>query len=350
VTSGRPRALVLDEPTTGLDPAAKDLVLRQLDDLATRRELAVVLVTHDLDAAVRLCGRVLVLRGGALVEQGPARTVLTTPATAYVRELVRAVPSVAATGRPGRPAVTGPPVLRVRDLAAGHRQGRDDRPVVSGVSFEVRAGECLALLGPSGSGKTTVARCVAGTHRRSGGTVSLHGADLTAAVRDRTVDQRRRIQVVPQHPVGSLNPRRTIGATLMRPLRLLQGLDRAAARREAARLLAEVGLSADLLDRHPGRLSGGQSQRVAIARALAARPDVLICDEMTSSLDVRVQAAVLDLLDELRARFCPAVLLITHDAGVVARTADRVLVLDGGAGTTLGVGDFLGRVAAEPLP
>jgi peptide/nickel transport system ATP-binding protein len=341
-TAGRPRALVLDEPTTGLDPVAKDLVLQQIDDLARRHGLALVVVTHDLEAAARSCDRVVVLRGGVLIEEGPARTVLTTPSTAYARELVAAVPSLAGpsprsavpvtSGSPD-PAVAAPPsgertpVLRVRDLSAAHRDGRRSRPVLSGISFEVHAGECLALLGPSGSGKTTIARCVAGTHRRSGGRVELDGADLAADVHDRTVDERRRIQVVPQHSAGSLNPRRTVGAAIARPLSLLHGLDRSAAREEAGRLLSSVGLSAHLADRYPAELSGGQCQRVTIARALAARPQLLICDEMTSSLDVRVQAAVLDLLDDLRERLSLAVLLITHDLGVTARAADHVLTL-----------------------
>jgi peptide/nickel transport system ATP-binding protein len=358
-TAGRPRALVLDEPTSGVDPHARELVLEQIAGLARRQELTLVVVSHDLDATARLCDRVVVLVGGAVVEEGPA--VLTAPVTPYARELVAAVPTLPARRPPRVPAPAAaavrpvpsdgaPPALRVTDLSAGHRDGRRIRPVLSGVSFDVRPGECLALLGPSGSGKTTIARCVAGTHRRSGGRVELDGVELAADVHDRTVDQRRRIQVVPQHSAGSLNPRRTVGAAIARPLRLLHGLDAAAAARQTERLLAVVGLPEHLADRYPAELSGGQCQRITIARALAARPQVLVCDEMTSSLDVRVQAAVLDLLDELRESLRIAVLLITHDAGVTARSADRVLVLGAGAGECLPVGEFVRRHLADRFP
>ncbi len=196
------------------------------------------------------------------------------------------------------------------------------------VSLTVSAGEGTALVGSSGSGKTTVARCVAGPHLAEQGTIALAGDALQRDVRRRTVDQRRRIQLIPQDPLGSLNPRWRAGQSVARPLRVLHGLDAATARLRVAELLERVRLAPGLADRYPSQLSGGQRQRVAIARALAAGPELLLCDEITSALDTSMQATVLDLLDELRRDL--GLLFVTHDLGIVARVADRVVVLDHG--------------------
>ena len=338
-TAGSPRVLILDEPTTGLDPEARLRALEAIDALARERGLSLVMVTHDLPAAAALCDRVAVLCGGTLVEQGPVIDVLENPAAPYTRELVRAfprIPDVVPAARvnanvpsePGSPLA--PPVLRVQDLAASHRDGRIRRTVVSGISFEAGPGECVALLGLSGSGKSTIARCVAGFHHPDTGIVELAGHRLAPDIRDRTVDERRRIQMVAQHSTGSFNPARTIGDALARPLRLLHGMNAEQAHQRALSLLDAVGLPGRLAGRHPGELSGGQCQRAAIARALAAEPSVLICDEMTSNLDAKVQADILDLVADLRADLRIAVLLITHDLGVLARAADRVLILEDG--------------------
>ncbi len=332
-TSGDPLALILDKPTTGLDDRVRDLVLAQIKEVVRRRGQTLVVITHDLLAAAKLCDRVVVMRDGSLVEDGPISTVLTAPASAYARDLVEAVPKLEeAWQRPEKASTQAPSrsVLQVTDLSAGYRERRRYQEVFSGITFDIRAGECFALLGASGSGKTTIARCLSGTHRRATGTVELSGLLLAPDIRSRTVDQRRRVQVVPQHSAGSLNPRRTIGASIMRPLRLLRGLTGDAAVTETARLLAAVHLPATLLDRYPSQLSGGQRQRIAIARALAAEPDLLICDEATADLDVRVQASILELLDELRSQRSLAMLLIAHDLGVVARCADRVALLEEG--------------------
>ena len=356
-TAGSPRALILDEPTTGLDPEARRRALEAID--ARERGLSLVMVTHDLPAAAALCDRVAVLRGGVLVEQGPAIDVLENPAAPYTRELVRAFPRIpdvvpAAHAAANAPSDSGSPlaepVLRVRDLAASHRDGRSRRTVVSGISFEAAPGECVALLGLSGSGKSTIARCVAGFHRPDAGTVELAGRRVALDIRDRTVDERRRVQMVAQHSSGSFNPARTIGDALARPLRLLHGMTAEQAHQRTLSLLDAVGLPGRLAARRPGELSGGQCQRAAIARALAADPSVLICDEMTSNLDAKVQADILDLVAGLRADLRVAVLLITHDLGVLARAADRVLVLEHGR---LRDPDEAGHVLAtyaHPLP
>jgi peptide/nickel transport system ATP-binding protein len=201
---------------------------------------------------------------------------------------------------------------------------------VRDLSLSISPGSCLALVGESGSGKTTAARCIAGLHRPAGGSVSLDGNALAPHARDRSRNERRRIQLIFQNPFESLNPRHRVGQAIIRPARVLRGLDRAQEQRELADLLEQVRLPSRTASRFPAELSGGERQRVAIARALAAAPAVLVCDEVTSALDVSVQAAVLDLLDDLRRRLGLAILFITHDLGVVAAIADDVIVLERG--------------------
>ncbi|MFE3652100.1 ABC transporter ATP-binding protein [Streptomyces sp. NPDC059152] len=339
-----PAVAVLDEPTTGLDVLTRRRVLDEIGRLAAERGLTLVFITHDLPAAARLTDRLAVLRGGRLVEDGPVDEVLHRPRAAYTAELVRAVPDVAEAvrDRPDRSPAGGPsartaggpagagPVLAVRGLRAGHGRGARRVTTAAGVSFAVARGECVALLGASGTGKTTLVRCLSGHHRPDQGVVELAGAPVAPRLRDRSVAQRRWVQLIAQDATGSLNPRRTVAAAIARPLRVLRGLDRDAAAGETRRLLGLVGLSAECADRLPGGLSGGQRQRVALARALAAGPEVLLCDEITASLDVRVQAEILRLLAELRRDLGLGLLLVSHDLGVVARLADRVLVLDRG--------------------
>jgi peptide/nickel transport system ATP-binding protein len=216
------------------------------------------------------------------------------------------------------------------------------------VSFVLASGECLALVGESGSGKTTIARCIAGLHVPSAGRIVFAGTPLPPTAKARPREARRRIQIVFQNPTDSLNPRRRVADEIARPARILRGLSRTEARDEVGGLLERVRLPARLATRFPGELSGGELQRVAIARALAAHPDLLVCDELTSALDVSVQAAVLDVLSELRAELGLAVLFISHDLGVVASVADRVLVLERGAVREQGrVDDVLARPQSD---
>jgi peptide/nickel transport system ATP-binding protein len=224
----------------------------------------------------------------------------------------------------------GSPLLAVEGLRAEYGRGGSAFVAADRVSFALARGECLALVGESGSGKTTIARCVAGLHQPAAGRISLDGGELAGRARRRTAEARRRIQIVFQNPYDSLNPRHRGVDSIAWPARQLRGLSRAEARAEAAELLERVRLPARLARRFPGELSGGERQRVAIARALAAKPDVLVCDEITSALDVSVQAAVLEVLAELRAGLGLSLLFITHDLGVVASVADRVIVLDRG--------------------
>jgi peptide/nickel transport system ATP-binding protein len=222
------------------------------------------------------------------------------------------------------------PLLAVEHLRAVHRSRHGSVVAADDVSFALASGECLALVGESGSGKTTIARCIVGLHPPAAGRVLLDGIPLAAAAKGRSKDARRRCQIIFQNPYESLNPRHRVGYAIARPARILRELSGRDAEQETARLLDLVRLPARLADRFPGELSGGERQRVAIARALAANPDLLICDEITSALDVSVQAAILELLADLRAKLDVALLFISHDLGVVASIADRVLVLADG--------------------
>ncbi len=230
-----------------------------------------------------------------------------------------------------RRSVSEAPLLQVETLQAGYR-GRHERTVAaSRVSFSVEQGACVALVGESGSGKTTIARCVVGLHEPDSGRILLDAKPLAGRAGRRTREERRRIQIVFQNPYDSLNPRHRVADEIARPARVLRGLSKSDADVEVERLLERVRLPARLGRRFPSELSGGERQRVAIARALAAAPDLIVCDEVTSALDVSVQAAVLELLTELQEELGLALLFITHDLGVVASVADRVLVLDRGS-------------------
>jgi peptide/nickel transport system ATP-binding protein len=234
-------------------------------------------------------------------------------------------------GRGPAAALESTALLEVSGLEANYRSGRGRSTAVHDVSFAIEQGRCVALVGESGSGKTTVGRCIAGLHVPSNGSIVFDGAQLAGAAGSRPLEPRRRIQIVFQNPFESLNPRHRVRSSIERPLRVLRQLSRTAAEAEVGELLERVRLPMRLGDRFPSELSGGERQRVAIARALAAKPDLLICDEVTSALDVSVQAAVLELLQELQRELRLSMLFITHNLGVVACIADSVLVMDRGS-------------------
>ncbi len=248
-------------------------------------------------------------------------------------------------GRAAQAVAESAPLLEVAGLEARYRSSRSAGPAVDAVSFTVEQGRCVALVGESGSGKTTIGRCIAGLHVPAAGTISFDGVPIAGAARKRPLEVRRRIQIVFQNPFESLNPRQRVRSAIIRPLRVLRRLSRAEAEKEVGELLERVKLPARLGDRFPVELSGGERQRVAIARALAARPDLLICDEVTSALDVSVQAAVLELLQELQRDLRLSMLFITHNLGVVACIADSVLVMDRGSLCETGT---VSEVLAQP--
>jgi peptide/nickel transport system ATP-binding protein len=200
----------------------------------------------------------------------------------------------------------------------------------------VRQGECLALVGESGSGKTTLARCIAGLHAGHSPPISLRQRPLPSSVRARDQADRRAIQYVFQNPYASLNPRRTVGESIARPLHIFFGLSGEEIRRRVAAQLERVALSPSMAIRYPDQLSGGERQRVAVARALAAEPELLVCDEITSALDVSVQAAIMELLVELRREMGLAMLFVTHNLPLIRTVADRVAVMSAGRIVELG--------------
>lgn len=326
-----PSVLVLDEPTSSLDLLTRRLVLQEIERQVEQRGVTLIVISHDLGMVSQLTDDILVLRNGDAVEQGSVSATLTKPQHHYTRDLVDAYE------RPGQRlshngagSTSSAPTLAVHGLTASFGKGKQRTAVVKDVDFEIAPGECLALIGMSGAGKTTIARCVIGLHEPDKGVVEADGNALEPRVQDRSIDGRRAIQLVPQDPQGSLNPRRRVGDILRHSLRRMRGLAKADAEAEARQLMERVRMSPGLLSRFPRELSGGERQRIAIARALAAEPSVLICDEITSSLDVSVEASILDLIDELRRENGLAVLLIAHDLRVVRRVADRAIVLHEG--------------------
>ncbi len=390
----KPPIVVLDEPTTGLDVITQATILDELTRLRAEHGIAMVYVSHDLAVVAQIADQVAVMYAGRILEQGPTEQILTHPRHPYTRGLLmtlpdhlrprrlQAMPGVAlgvgewpqgcsfAPRCPLRidrceqgvpelrrvsashlarclraeevddpdPALLAPrsqdgastPVLTVTSLVAEHRTRYGKVVAAKDVSFSISRGECVALVGESGSGKTTIARTIAGLHPIGGGEIELAGDALPGLARKRSVEERRRIQMIFQNPSDSLNAKHTISKVIARPARLLRGLSRKEADAEVRRLLSLVRLPERTADRYPMELSGGERQRVGIARALAAQPEVVVCDEITSALDVSVQAAVLDLLTELREELGLALLFITHDLGTVATVADRVLVLERG--------------------
>ncbi|WIX99723.1 ABC transporter ATP-binding protein [Amycolatopsis mongoliensis] len=320
----RPAVVVLDEPTTGLDVVTQSLVLKTVRSLTAEHGVAALYITHDLAVVAEIADRVAVMYRGAIVECGPASSVLRTPSHAYTRRLLDAVPDPDATSVPPPPE---DPLLTTKGVAVSY--GR--QVVLRGVDVSVARGECLMLLGESGSGKTTLSQCIAGLTRSYTGTVSLAGTGLAVSTRQRSDEQRRRIQYVFQSPFSSLNPRKTVAQSIEVPLKRLTSMSRAERRARVGEMLDRVRLGRALADRLPDQLSGGERQRAAIARALVTTPDVLVCDEVTSALDVSVQATIVELLGELRRELGMAMLFVTHNIALAGEVADRIAVLQGGA-------------------
>lgn len=306
---GGARLLVADEPTTALDATT---AVRVLDLLGRLRDegAGLILISHDLAAVARVADRIAVIHAGRIVEQAPASRLLSAPQHAVTRALLEAVPRGPKPAPPGdaeppTAAAAGASVLTARGLVRRYPAPGGAVDAVDGVDLTVSAGEVLGVVGESGSGKSTLARLLLGFEPPDAGAVERAGVP--------------RMRLVPQDPLGAFDPRHTVARILRH------------ARRDGApppaELLARVGLDAALLRRRPASLSGGQRQRVAIARALAARPDVLVCDEPVSALDVTTQAGILDLLLDLQRREGLTIVFISHDLAVVRRVSDRVAVM-----------------------
>ena len=341
-----PMLLVADEPTTALDVTVQAQVLDLLAE-AKARGTSIIMISHDLSVVARLADEVAVMRNGQIVEHGPVHQVLHHPRHAYTQALLDAIPSEHTRGtrlvRPaeGRdvpqrtrtPIDRGRPVLEARHLTKVYR-GPDkvDRTVVDDVSFELFGGETVGIVGESGSGKTTTAGIALSLIAPTSGEVLLHGEAWSALPPRRRRPLRKRIGVIYQDALSSFDPRWPVGRIIVDALAMgsRPPSSRSAARDRAVRLLEQVGLGAQHLEAGPLRLSGGQRQRVAIARALAPEPEVIICDEPVSALDVSIQAQVLDLLTGLQDELGVSYLFISHDLGVIHHMSDRILVMKDG--------------------
>ncbi len=325
----KPELVILDEPTTALDVTTQVDVLRAFKAALAQVGATAIYVSHDLAVVAQMADTIVVLNGGRVVEQGRAERMLTAPATDYARALFAAAQP---RPHPVSPQL-GQVVLKVESITAGYGRVIDDVPaipVVSEVSFALERGAALGVIGESGSGKSTLARVIAGLLPRARGSVILDGEVLSPALSGRTKDQLRRVQLVFQNADTALNPAHRVGDVLSRPLALFHGLRGEAADARVAELLDLIRLPREIAKRHSNELSGGQKQRVNLARALAARPDVLLCDEVTSALDTVVGAAILELIDELRRELGIATVFISHDISTVRAFCDQVLVLYGG--------------------
>lgn len=330
----RPPFIVLDEPTTGLDVTTQAIVLALVRRLASEHGISMLYVTHDLAVVAEIADRVVVLNHGKIVEQGATLEVFEAPREEYTQRLLAAAPDV------NRPAParaierhaedehtpTSVPVLEVRHLAAAYRHVE----VLQDVNLSVQAGECLAVVGESGSGKSTLSRAIIGLHPSYTGDIRLDGEALPRKASRRPKQAISSMQYIFQSPYTALNPRQTIGGSIeyaySRTHPGASSKDRSAAVNEA---LDRVGLQPEMATLLPNRLSGGERQRVAIARALVTEAKLLLCDEITSALDVLVQASIIELLEELQESGL-SMLFVTHNLALVRSFADRVMVLDQG--------------------
>ncbi|HEX7059594.1 MAG TPA: ABC transporter ATP-binding protein [Solirubrobacterales bacterium] len=347
-----PSVLIADEPTTALDVTIQAQILSLLARLNRERDLATILITHDLGVVAEVADRVLVMHEGRIVERGTLDEIFYAPKDPYTRSLLGAVIRLDQPPPPRQPADRAP-LLEVSDLVKHFpvKQGvLIDREVdrvraVDGVSLMVRRGETLGLVGESGSGKSTLCRAILQLLEPSAGSVRFDGREIAGLSRREMRPLRREMQMVFQDPYASLNPRKRIGQIIGDPLKL-QGVASGAELRERGQeLLAKVGLSPEHYDRFPHEFSGGQRQRIGIARALALRPKLIVADEPVSALDVTIQAQIVELLAELQEEFELTYIFVAHDIAVVRHVSDRIAVMHRGKIVEEGPAE---RVCARP--
>ena len=353
-----PDLLIADEPTTALDVTVQKTILELLRTLQNKYQIGIIFITHDLGVIAQIADDVAVMYKGEIVEQGTAEQVLYHPQHPYTRGLLACRPPL--DSRPHRlptvqdfldgnvpqevqtPAakreISATPLLRVRDLEVTYALKKNlfgkvlqELKAVDGLSFDVFRGETVGLVGESGCGKSTLGRAILQLIERSAGTVEYDGVSLDKLSFSEQKALRRKMQIVFQDPYSSLNPRITVGEAILEPLRSHHLLDNDSQRRERVReLMHQVGLSEEWFNRYPHEFSGGQRQRVCIARALVLQPELVICDESVSALDVSVQAQVLNLLNDLKEHYGYTYIFITHDLSVVKFFSDRIMVMEKG--------------------
>jgi len=360
-----PKLLIADEPTTALDVTIQKQIIDLLESLRQRRQMSMLFITHDLALVGEIADQVIVMRHGEIREQGLAEQVLEQPKDVYTRALLYCRPQI--SQRPYRLPVTSDfmrqednilveqsfdvseipqrkrglngdeqIILEVKDLKKSFYSrkglfGKEEFQAVKGVSFKLAKGKTLGLVGESGSGKTTVGLLLMRLHEASGGQALIEGKDILSLTEKEFAKYQRKIQIIFQNPYASLNPRFTIGQILLEPMQIHGiGKDDAERKQIALGLLERVNLPEQAYYRYPHEFSGGQRQRIAIARCLTLKPEILICDESVSALDVSVQAQVLNLLQDLQDEFGLSYIFISHDLSVVKYISDQVMVMNHG--------------------
>ena len=324
-----PFLLIADEPTTALDVTTQAQILRLIRDIQAKHDTGVLFITHDFGVVAEIADRVVVMQDGRIVEVGETHELLRNPQESYTRMLISSVPSLTPKARNN--SKDSNVVLSTQSLSkiyGGKSFFRKTREVnaAQDVNIEIRKGETLGIVGESGSGKSTVARCIVRLINPTSGEIYIDDDEIAELPESSLRQHRRRVQIIFQDPYRSLNPRRTVGQSIVEgPMNY--GLDKDSAWTRATELLKLVDIDSKAIDRFPHQFSGGQRQRICIARALAMEPEVLIADEAVSALDVSVQSQVLDLLDDVRKKFDLAMLFITHDLRVASQICDNVAVM-----------------------
>jgi peptide/nickel transport system ATP-binding protein len=337
-----PTLLIADEPTTGLDITTQKAVMDLVDELVRARGMSSILITHDLGLASQYCDRIVVMKDGLIVEKGRPADLFTKPKHPYTTKLVNATPRRGATIRsllpedqrkPLEPRTIGnAPMMEVVRLTKTYESKSGPVYAVKDISFTIREGESVGLVGESGCGKSTTSSMIVRLLDPTSGHILYRGQDLATIAASGFAGNplRSKIQMVFQDATDSLNPRQTARQAIAEPLKHLTPLKREALRARVEELAALTGLPPHLLDRFPHQLSGGQKARVGIARAIAPDPDLLVLDEPTAALDVSIQAVVLNLLADLRAKLGMSYLFVSHDLNVVRLLCDQVVVMKGG--------------------
>ncbi|MEM8811956.1 MAG: ABC transporter ATP-binding protein, partial [Pseudomonadota bacterium] len=337
-----PRLLIADEPTTGLDITTQKAVMELVSDLIRARDMSAILITHDLGLASQYCDRIVVMKDGSIVEEGDPARLFGNPRHSYTRKLVDATPRVGESIRSLLPEEERTPelprqvqdslILEVIDLRKTYQGKSGPVHAVKGISFSIKEGESVGLVGESGCGKSTTSEILVRLLDPTSGSIVFNGEDIATVPANAFARDPRRsdIQMVFQDATDSLNPRHTARQTIAEPLRRLGGLSGARLTARIEELAVLVGLPLSLLDRFPHQLSGGQKARVGIARAVTLEPKFLILDEPTAALDVSIQAVVLNLLVDLRAKLGMSYLFVSHDLHVVRLLCDTVIVMKDG--------------------